>query len=796
MVDSFLEMQVEGGIILSGLNGIGVSIPRKEAFDKVTGAARYTDDLINSGMLYAKMITSRYAHATIKSIDVSQAKKSPGVQAILTGECFDVLCGTVIEDRPPIAREKVRYYGEPVAVVVANSEQEAMMASKLINVEYEPLPVVNSIKDALKENPVLIHENINQYTHAVEDVHPEEGTNITDRIKIRKGDAAKGWEESDVTVSGNFSLPQSDHIAMETRNARAQILPDGRVIIYTSSQGPYSVKRLLSKYYKIPEGNVIVKVPFVGGGFGGKAAIQLEHIAYLASKAVNGRMVKIANSREEDIKTSPCRIGVEADLKLGATKDGIIKILEAKYKVDGGAYADIGPRMAKAMAVDCSGPYNIDNIWCDSICVYTNHTYVTSYRGFGHAEYTFCMERMMDKLAAELDIDPLQLRMKNAIKPGQYSPTQVKTTLSNIGKLSDCLEKLRVFAKWDEGQLIKTDNGMIRAKGMGCFWKTSDSPVDSVSGVFLGFNTDGSINLNSGAVEIGPGMKTTLAQILAEKMKMDVGRIHVMMGVNTQVSPEHWKTVASMTTFMAGRAVLRAAEDLIKQLKSLAAVVMKTPPEDLEVADEKVYLRQDPEVYIGFEDLVRGYKQANGLAVEGQILGRGSFIMSHITDLDKDTGKGKPGPAWTVGAQAVEIEYDPLTFTYRLLKAITVIDAGKVINPKTSRGLVMGGVNMGFGIATREAFEYDSDGRLQTTTLRTYKPMRIGENPEYIVDFIETPQIDAPFGARGFAEHGIIAIPAAFANAMSCAADYEFDKLPITPEEIWKAKTGGKYDTF
>jgi CO/xanthine dehydrogenase Mo-binding subunit len=402
---------------------------------------------------------------------------------------------------------------------------------------------------------------------------------------------------------------------------------------------------------------------------------------------------------------------------------------------------------------------------------------------------------MMDKLAAKIGIDPLELRIRNAIKPGQYTPTQVKTTLSNIGNFLDCITRLKALANWDEGVVIKGEDGMIRVKGIGCFWKTSDSPTNSVSGVFLGFNSDGSINLNSGAVEIGPGMKTTLAQILAEKLKMDVDRIHVMMGVDTQVSPEHWKTVASMTTFMAGRAVLRAAEDLIKQLKSLAAVIMKSPPEELEVANEKVYLKQDPEIYVSFKDLVRGHQEPNGLAVEGQILGRGSFIMSHITNLDKDSGKGKPGPSWTVSAQAVEIEYDPTKFTYRLLKAITVIDAGKVINPKTSRGLVMGGINMGFGLATREAFTYDNDGILQTTSLRTYKPMRFGENPEYIIDFIETPQIDAPFGARGFAEHGIIAIPAAFANAISHSADYEFNNLPITPEVIWKAKTGGKYDT-
>lgn len=781
---------------MSNIAGIGVSVPRKEAYDKVTGTAKYTDDEIIPGMLHAKILTSPYAHAKINSIDVSEAMKSPDVKAVITGDYFPVLCGTVIEDRPPIAKDKVRYFGEPVAVVVANSEQAAMKALKLINVEYEPLPVVNTIDDAIKPYAVLIHENLGEYKHAVHDVYPEVYTNISDRVKIRKGDMIKGWEESEVILYGDFSLPQTDHIAMETRNVRAQILPDGRVIIYTSSQAPYSVKKLLSKYYNIPEGNIIVKVPFVGGGFGGKAPMQLETIAYLASKAVNGKLVKIANSREDDIKTSPCKIGLEANLKVGATRDGIIKALEARYIIDSGAYADIGPRIAKAIAVDCSGPYNIENVWCDSISVYTNHTYVTSYRGFGHAEYTFCMERMMDKLAAKLGIDALELRARNAIKPDQYTPTQVKTTISNIGRLSDCLTKLKKLANWDEWQVIKTEEGMIKAKGIGCLWKTSDSPVDAVSGVFLSCNSDGSININSGAVEIGPSVKTTLAQILAEKLKMDVGRIHVMMGVNTQVSPEHWKTVASMTTFMAGRALIRAAEDLIKQLKSAAADMMKTPPEDLDIEEEKVYLKQDPEIYVSFKDLVRGHKEPNGLAIEGQILGRGSFIMSHITDIDETTGKGKPGPAWTVGAQAVEIEYNPETFTYRLLKAITVIDAGKVINPKTSRGLVMGGINMGFGIATREAFEYDDDARLQTTTLRTYKPMRFGENPEYIIDFIETPQIDAPFGARGFAEHGIIAIPAAFANAISRAADCEFDKLPITPEVIWKAKTGGKYDTF
>jgi CO/xanthine dehydrogenase Mo-binding subunit len=192
-------------------------------------------------------------------------------------------------------------------------------------------------------------------------------------------------------------------------------------------------------------------------------------------------------------------------------------------------------------------------------------------------------------------------------------------------------------------------------------------------------------------------MKTTLAQILAEKMKMNIDKIHVKMEVDTQTDPEHWKTVASMTTFMAGRAVLQAAEDVIKQIKDIAAIVLKYPPEDLEAADQKVYVKQRPDCFLEFKDFVHGYKYANGNSIGGQILGRGNFIMSHLTPLDKDTGQGRTGPAWTVGAQAAEIEFDTKEFTYRFVKAATVIDAGRVLNPKTTRGLITGGMCMGLG---------------------------------------------------------------------------------------------------
>lgn len=783
-----------GGMHLNNLYGIGNDVYRKESWDKVTGSARYNDDEPASGVLYGSIVCSTCAHGRIVSIDSSAALKAPGVQSVVTGEYLPVLTGPIIEDMPPIAVKKVRYYGEPVAVVVANSEAQARAAAQMVLVRYEPIEPVNTVSQALTSGTPLIHENLMSYKKAVPNASPESNTNISNRVKIRKGDMAKGWSECAAIVDCSFSIPRRAHAAMETRNARAEILPDGKVIISTASQAPFSIKKMISKYFGVEGGNIIVKTPLVGGGFGGKVSPQLEIIAYIASKSAGGRPVKIVESREEDILTSPCSMGLEARVKLGASRDGIIRAAEITYMVDGGAYADIAPRMAKAVAIDCTGPYNIENVWCDSICVYTNHTFATSFRGFGHGECTFCIERSIDKLANELKMDPMEIRLKSAISPGNLSPTQVKITESNTGNLRKCIEKLRESINWDEGNTIEAGENVVRSKGISCFWKTSNSPPDASSGAILTFNSDGSINLNFGAVECGPGMRTTAAQILAAKMKMNVNRIHVGMDVNTEVSPEHWKTVASMTTFMAGRAIIDAADDLIAQLKSIAAAAMRCHIEDLSVGEEKVYLKDDPSFYIDFKDIIDGYKYPNGNTVGSQIIGKGSYIMRHLSYLDKSTGKGKAGPSWSVGAQGVEVEYDMKKYTYRVIRAVTVIDAGTIVNHKTARGVIMGGMCMGLGMASREELLHDSAARVSNSSFRTYKLMRYGENPEYLVDFIEIPQIDAPFGARGLGEHGLLGMPAALANALSAAARVDFDTIPITPEVIWSKKTGGKND--
>lgn len=768
---------------------LGKDIVRKEARDKVTGAAKYTNDLIDEPMLCAKLLTSPHAHAKIISIDTGEAAAMPGVKAVITAKDNPVICGALLRDRPPLADGRVRYFGEPVAIVVADEEQKASAAARKIHVEYQLLPIVNSIQDAIKEMPVLLHEELMSYKKMIQEIYPVESTNICHHQKIRKGDMQKGWDDCDIIVEGSFSLPQSDHAAMETRAVRCTIMPDGSVIITASSQAPFSIKEQISQYFNIPEGKIIVRVPFVGGGFGGKAAVQLEVLAVIAAMSVRGKCVNLANTREEDLVTSPCHMGLESTIKLGAKNNGQIMAAAMNFYVDTGAYSEISPKLAKAIAVECAGPYHIPNLCCDCYSVYTNHPYVTSFRGFGHEALTMCLERMLDKLAFRLKIDPFQIRLVNAVKEGDLKSTQVKVTKSNTGDIVQCLERLKTLIRWEEGSRIEEENNLVRAKGISCLIKTSVTPTDAGGGVILTFNSDGSINLNCGAVEIGPAMKTAAAQMLAEKMKMSVDDVHVRQEVDTQTSPLLWKTVASMTTLIIGRAVINAAEDVIRQLLGLASIALRCEPEDLDFDNKVVFVRHDPTFHITFKDLVQGYKYPDGNSIKGPVIGRGSFVMKHLTPLDEATGKGKTGQSWTVGAQAVEIEYDTKQHTYRLLKAATVIDAGKVLNPKTARGIVMGGMCMGLGLGTGEDFVYDEDGIVENTSFRTYKMLRYGEAPDYLVDFVETPQIDAPFGVRGIGEHGIIGIPAALANAISLAAQMDVNRLPITPEYIWREKT-------
>ncbi|CEG28933.1 xanthine dehydrogenase family protein molybdopterin-binding subunit [Bacillus sp. B-jedd] len=767
---------------------IGKSVIRKEAWDKVTGKARYTNDIHETGTLHARMAISPYAHANIISMDFTEAWKVPGVKAILGNEPFP-LVGEEIKDRSPIAYKRVRYHGEPVAVVVAETPVQAQHAADLIKTVYEPLPVVNSPSDAFQKDALLVHEQLGEY-QKLEGVYPIPGTNVANLDKIRKGDIQKGFGESEVVVDFKISFRPSDHVAMETRASMAEILPDGYVRITTSSQAPFAIKKLFKWYFEIDPGRVIVYTPLVGGAYGGKAAVQLEVIAYLASKAVGGRPVKLVNSREEDMITSPCHIGLDATVKLGATSDGMLKAAEIQYLWDGGAYSDKSVDISRAGAVDCTGPYDIEHIYCDSYCMYTNHPYASAFRGYSHSEVHFAFERTMDVLAEKLAMDPLELRRKNSILPGDMTPTQVLLNRSTVGNLPRCIDRLKELMNWDGEPKVQRDGQLIRAKGACCIWKTSTFDTNATSGAILTFNSDGSINLMSGVVELGTGTKTVLAQILAERLKMDVNKIHVKMTIDTQTTPEHWKTVGSRGTLMGGRAVLAAAEDAIRQLKSIGSCVLKVNPDDLEVAHEKVFFIDDPTISIDVKDLAYGYTFPNGETIGGQIIASGHYTQNWITKLDPKTGKGRPGPEWTVGAEGIELELDTRDFTYRILKAYAVIDIGKVLNEKALLGQVMGAMSMGIAFAGRESFIFDSNGRVLNPQLRTYRPLHFGEQPEYVIDFVETPHLAGPYGSRGAGEHGLIGMPAALGNCLSTAIGAQLKHLPLLPELLWRASGG------
>lgn len=774
---------------------IGKSIQRKDAWDKVTGKARYTDDFSSAGILTARLLTSTHAHARILNIDVSEALAVSGVKSVLTGEDCPELFGPLLKDRPALARDIVRYAGEPVAIVVAIDKPTAEKAVRLINVNYEELPAVLTPSQAMAESAPLVHECANGYKKVLSDICPEAGTNVASRYRMRKGNTQEAWKRCSHIVEQRFFLPPSDHLAMEVRTARAEISPDGDVRISSPSQSPYSIRKQLADAFLIPAGKIQVRVPFVGGAFGGKAPVTLEILAYLASRSVGGKAVRITIPREQDMETAPCRMGLEASIKLGADENGLLQAADLSYLLDCGAYTDISPYMAKAIAMDCSGPYHIDNLSCDSMCVYTNHTYVTSFRGFSHECFTFCIERSLDILARKCNLDPLEFRIRNAIRPGNLTPSQVECTSSLIGDLNQCLDRIKQLSEWDGGKAIPIKKNTVRSKGLACFWKTSNPPTDAISGAFVSFNPDGSVNLHCGIVEIGSNGQTHLAQMLAEKLKIDSEQVHIVIPVDTQSAPEHWKTVASMTEYMAGHAVMRAAEDLLDQLRSNGAQALGCPADEIEVAYGRVYSKKNPEKFIAFKDIVQGYKSNSGESIGEPVLGRGGFMLKGLSMLDTQTGQGKTGPNWTLGAQVVEIEADLKTYTYRILNASTVIDVGKVINPESMRASIAGGMSMGISLSSREAYIYDENGIATFPNLRTYKLLHIGQEPDYRVDFVETPDLQSPYGIRCFAEHGVIGIPAALGNALSTAFGKQLLSLPLTPEAIWRTSPENIHDT-
>lgn len=770
---------------MDNLKVVGKDHVRIDGLDKITGKQIYVDDKHSNDMLHAALKTSPHAHADIISIDTKEAEAAPGVRSVVTGADLPFVVGLYLGDKYPLARGKVRHYGEAVVAVIADSKAEAIEALDLIKIKYEQLDPVLSVRDAIEEDSILVHSELGNYKH-IPAIHPEPGSNIANRTKIRKGNVDIGLDESDVLIEEAFHYEGGDHVAMENRATICEIKSDGQIIITSTTQAPFVVRSLMSEFFNIPTGKIVVKAPPIGGGFGGKAGMQLEALAYLLSKSVGGKKVKLVNTREQDLTGSPGRVGFEGRVKMGCTKDGLIKAMDLLYLFDSGAYADYSVNISRAAAIACTGPYKVENVSCDSLCVYTNHPFTNAYRGFGHMELAFAIERALDVMAEKLDMDPAEIRLVNSIQAGDFSPTGSLMD-GNTGDLVQCIEKTKDFLNWDEGIYEKIDEHTVRAKSITCFWKAPAMPTNTDAGAIITFNEDGSMNLHSSIVEIGQASQTGLTQILAEKFQTTADRVHMVKEINTMISPHDWATAASRATFMAGNAVIQAADDAIDQIKTIGASVLRCPKEDLEVANDKVFIRDLPHVSLYLHEIVLGYVYQNGNAIEGQVIGRGRYIARGLTDIDKDTGKGQPALEWTLGAEGIEVELDTRDFKYKVLKSVAVLDVGKLINPPMARGQIVGAMSMGLSFATNEVFQYNTRGQVINDSLRNFKIMRYGEEPEYLVDYVETPQKDGPYGARGIGEQAIIGIPGALSNALSRALKIQLKKLPLTPEYLWSA---------
>ncbi|MFO7816006.1 MAG: xanthine dehydrogenase family protein molybdopterin-binding subunit [Halanaerobiales bacterium] len=776
-------------------NFIGQSIKRSDGKDKTNGNQKYLNDYKISGMLHSAILTSPHSHAKIIDIDIEKAKKSKGVKEIVTGNYHPKTMGLYLGDKPPLAVDKVRYYGEPVVAVIAKNKEDAQKALKKIKVEYERLERISSPREALQEDAPTIHQNLADYNH-IPDCHPKPGTNIANHTKIRKGDYKKAFQKADYQIEESFEFPPSDHVAMEPRASIAEIKSNGEVVIHSTTQAPFVVKELLSFNFDIPAGKINIIAPPIGGGFGGKAGLQLESLAYILSKAVGGKPVKVINTREDDMISSPGHIGLEADVKIASNKTGEITGMDLQYYFDAGGYSDYAVNISRAAAIASTGPYNVENLRCDSYCIYTNHPFATAFRGFGHIELAYVIERSIDILAKKMDMDPIQLRLKNAIQKGDKTPTQ-SLMGDNTGDLKACINKTANLIDWDQGAYIKKDENKIVAKGMGLLWKSPAMPTNTDAGAVLTFNNDGSVNLHNAIVEIGQGTKTGLAQIVADELEMPIEKVHITSDVDTQTAPHDWATAASRSLMMAGRAAISACKDAKQQLKETAARVLRCPVEDLSVANEKVYISDEPEISIGVKDLCLGYVYQNGSAIGGQVIGSGNYIARRLTSIDPETGEGRPDLEWTLGAEAVEIELDLNDYSYEVTKAASTMDVGNVINPDLARGQVCGAMAMGLSFARNEGFAFNSLEQVENNVLRDYKILRYGEHPKYFVDFVETPQGDGPFGARGLGEQGVIGMPGALSNAVSRAAGVEINELPLTPEIIYinaKDKEGDSND--
>ena len=741
---------------------VGKSLPRFDAPGKVSGTAVYAADFALPGMLQGKIFRSTVPHARLVRVDVTRARAVPGVRAVITAaDVPDVRYGGALKDETVFATDKVRYIGQPVAAVAASTVEAAEAALAAIDVVYEPLPAVLDLEAALAPGAPLVHEAWESYA-AMPILQRER--NVCNRARIIVGDVERGFEEADRVFEHRFRTAVVHQGYTEPRAAVASWDSSGQVTVWSNTQLPFEVQNTLAEILQLPPSKIRVVVAGVGGGFGGKLRVGVEHFAALLARK-SGRPVKLLTTSEEELTAAYPRQGTIVELRTGVTKDGRILAKAGRIWFDTGAFAGSGPGVASVATLVLAGPYKIPNLHLEGFAVYTNKTNCGSYRAPSGPQSNFAVESQMDIMADALGLDPLEFRLKNIVREGDEGPTgQVLQSVS----VEECLVKAAAAIGWKDR---RPEPG--RGKGLACGWWTT---TGGSSGVYVKINPDGTVALNTGAAEIGSGALTGAAQVLAEELGVDLADISIV-SADTFSTPFDFGAQGSRTAFAVGNACRAAAVDLKRQVFALAAAQLGVEPDTLALVDKHVVV---DDRRLSLADLARLSQQTGG-----GLIAHGTFIAPS-TPYDTKRVEGHVYPAFhspSFHAHAVDLSVDRETGEITIHKYVVAQDVGFALNPTYIEGQIEGGVAQGLGQALSEEIVYE-EGRVLNPNLTDYKMPTTLDMPRVQSILVQHPSLVGPYGAKGVGEPPNMEPPAAVANAVAAATGLRVTSLPITAEKI------------
>ena len=752
------------------------SPPRLDAADKATGRARYADDIRLPGMLHAAIHTSQQAHARIVACRTDAALALPGVHAIVTGaDIAGTRWGGIVKDETMLARDKVRYVGEPIAAVAAIDAATAIRAAAAIEVDYEPLRCVLSPDAALARDAPLVHEGFAAY---VKTVDGGGHGNIVFETDVAEGDVDHAFAQCDAIVEGTFETQAQHHVYLETNGCVADVDASGRITLYASCQSVHHAQQRVAEELGEPMARIRVIATRVGGAFGGKHASNLHSIAAWLARAAR-RPVKLVLSRMQDFEVQRSRHPARIWMKTGARRDGTILARDVRVTLDGGAYADESPAVLAFALLMSRGPYRIPNVRAHGAVVYTNKLRAGSFRGFGNPQATFAGESQIDDLAASLGIDSCELRLRNAMRAGDTAFGGQPVASCIVG---DALMRVRDAQR--AASPLSPREGTQRGIGFAVMSHISGLMGTSAT---VQLRTDGSIALATGCVDIGQGADTVMVQMCAELLGVPIERVSYAQQ-DSDVSPYNWKTAGSRSTYMTGRAVSVATIEMRQRMIDQAAQMMECAAADLElVPGGAVGLVGIPK-RVSFKDIALHSLFRSG----GPIAATHGFVFDGPGFDPKRASIHRLAFAnlgvYTFGAHCVEVDVDMATGAVAVRRAWCAHDVGHAINPVSCEGQIQGGFVQGMGYALTEALHWNDDGWLTTTTLADYKiPGALDVPPDIHPIVLEDPEPSHPLGAKGIGEPSLVGAAPAIANAIRAATGVRLTTLPMTPERVLDA---------